>query len=184
MALLKGVIVHWWSSRRSMMIIPKAPCFFWAEAVATACYNQNRSLIHTRHNKTPYEIVHDKKPDLNILQRGAIDIQLRATPSLMENNYRTIRETAISQWLLCSHQSTARNCRRTNSRRTPQSFTNVLHPSHNLVSGDPGLSINHHWECYDSGTQQVNYSRSSQKMDQRIFLGITSWKSLRPVSTR
>ncbi|GKF13900.1 hypothetical protein Tco_0055362, partial [Tanacetum coccineum] len=24
----------------------------------------NRSLIHTRHNKTPYELVHDKKPDL------------------------------------------------------------------------------------------------------------------------
>nr|GEV04162.1 hypothetical protein [Tanacetum cinerariifolium] len=35
-----------------------------AEAVATACYTQNRSLIHTRHNKTPYELVHDKKPDL------------------------------------------------------------------------------------------------------------------------
>nr|GEW46593.1 retrovirus-related Pol polyprotein from transposon TNT 1-94 [Tanacetum cinerariifolium] len=30
----------------------------------TACYIQNRSLIHTRHNKTPYELVHNKKPDL------------------------------------------------------------------------------------------------------------------------
>ncbi|GJY72210.1 retrovirus-related pol polyprotein from transposon TNT 1-94 [Tanacetum coccineum] len=35
-----------------------------AEAVATACYTQNRSLIHTLHNKTLYELVHDKKPDL------------------------------------------------------------------------------------------------------------------------
>nr|GEV27009.1 hypothetical protein [Tanacetum cinerariifolium] len=34
------------------------------EAVATACYTQNRSLIHTRHHKTPYELVHNKKPDL------------------------------------------------------------------------------------------------------------------------
>ncbi|GJY04158.1 retrovirus-related pol polyprotein from transposon TNT 1-94 [Tanacetum coccineum] len=41
-----------------------APMFLWAEAVATACYTQNRSLIHTRHDKTPYELVHDKKPDL------------------------------------------------------------------------------------------------------------------------
>ncbi|GJU05538.1 retrovirus-related pol polyprotein from transposon TNT 1-94 [Tanacetum coccineum] len=39
-----------------------------AEAVATACYTQNRSLIHTRHNKTPYELVHDKKPDLTFLR--------------------------------------------------------------------------------------------------------------------
>nr|GEV14886.1 hypothetical protein [Tanacetum cinerariifolium] len=34
------------------------------EAVATACCTQNRSFIHTRHNKTPYELVHNKKPDL------------------------------------------------------------------------------------------------------------------------
>ncbi|GKF52050.1 hypothetical protein Tco_0148517, partial [Tanacetum coccineum] len=38
--------------------------FLWAEAVATAYYTQNRSLIHTRHDKTPYELVHNKKPDL------------------------------------------------------------------------------------------------------------------------
>ncbi|GKE60971.1 retrovirus-related pol polyprotein from transposon TNT 1-94, partial [Tanacetum coccineum] len=37
-------------------------------AVATACYTQNRFLIHTRHNKTPYELVHDKKPDLTFLR--------------------------------------------------------------------------------------------------------------------
>ncbi|GJW64628.1 putative ribonuclease H-like domain-containing protein [Tanacetum coccineum] len=39
-----------------------------AEAIATACYTQNRSLIHTLHNKTPYELVHDKKPDLSFLR--------------------------------------------------------------------------------------------------------------------
>ncbi|GJZ88205.1 retrovirus-related pol polyprotein from transposon TNT 1-94 [Tanacetum coccineum] len=35
-----------------------------SSAVATACYTQNRSLICKRHNKTPYEFLHDKKPDL------------------------------------------------------------------------------------------------------------------------
>ncbi|GJR28304.1 retrovirus-related pol polyprotein from transposon TNT 1-94 [Tanacetum coccineum] len=47
-----------------MLIFSKALMFLWAEAVATACYTQNRSLIHTLYNKTPYELVHDKKPDL------------------------------------------------------------------------------------------------------------------------
>ncbi|GKE61970.1 retrovirus-related pol polyprotein from transposon TNT 1-94 [Tanacetum coccineum] len=42
--------------------------FLWAEAVATSCYTHNRSLIHTRHNKTPYELVHNKKPDLSFLR--------------------------------------------------------------------------------------------------------------------
>ncbi|GJR05092.1 retrovirus-related pol polyprotein from transposon TNT 1-94 [Tanacetum coccineum] len=35
------------------------------------CYcllHPNRSLIHTRHNKTSYELVHDKKPDLKFLR--------------------------------------------------------------------------------------------------------------------
>ncbi|GJU88956.1 retrovirus-related pol polyprotein from transposon TNT 1-94 [Tanacetum coccineum] len=30
------------------------------QAVATACYNQNRSIIRLRHGKTPYELLHDK----------------------------------------------------------------------------------------------------------------------------
>ncbi|GJY88541.1 retrovirus-related pol polyprotein from transposon TNT 1-94, partial [Tanacetum coccineum] len=53
---------------RTMLIFSKAPMFLWAEAVATACYTQNRSLIHTRHDKTPYELVHNKKPDLTFFR--------------------------------------------------------------------------------------------------------------------
>ncbi|GJY40630.1 retrovirus-related pol polyprotein from transposon TNT 1-94 [Tanacetum coccineum] len=53
---------------RIMLIFSKAPMFLWAEAVATACYTQNRSLIHTRHDKPPYELVHNKKPDLTFFQ--------------------------------------------------------------------------------------------------------------------
>ncbi|GJZ28949.1 putative reverse transcriptase domain-containing protein, partial [Tanacetum coccineum] len=53
---------------RTMLIFSKAPMFLWAEVVATACYTQNRSLIHTRHCKTPYELVHDKKPDLTFFR--------------------------------------------------------------------------------------------------------------------
>ncbi|GJS25285.1 retrovirus-related pol polyprotein from transposon TNT 1-94 [Tanacetum coccineum] len=35
-----------------------------AEAVATTFFTQNLSLICNHHNKTPYELLHDKKPDL------------------------------------------------------------------------------------------------------------------------
>ncbi|GJV18632.1 retrovirus-related pol polyprotein from transposon TNT 1-94 [Tanacetum coccineum] len=52
----------------TMLIFFKSPMFLWAEVVATACYTQNRSLIHTRHNKTLYELVHDKKPDLTFFR--------------------------------------------------------------------------------------------------------------------
>ncbi|GJV15275.1 putative ribonuclease H-like domain-containing protein [Tanacetum coccineum] len=49
---------------RTMLIFSKAPMFLWSEVVATACYTQNRSLIHTRHDKTLFELVHNKKHDL------------------------------------------------------------------------------------------------------------------------
>ncbi|GKE17315.1 retrovirus-related pol polyprotein from transposon TNT 1-94, partial [Tanacetum coccineum] len=52
---------------RTMLIYAKAPLFLWAEAVATACYTQNRSMIRRRHGKTPYELLHNKPPDLSYL---------------------------------------------------------------------------------------------------------------------
>nr|GEU86924.1 hypothetical protein [Tanacetum cinerariifolium] len=50
---------------RTMLIYVRAPLFLWAEAVATTCYTQNHSIIRLRHDKTPYELLHDKLPDLS-----------------------------------------------------------------------------------------------------------------------
>ncbi|GKE87296.1 retrovirus-related pol polyprotein from transposon TNT 1-94, partial [Tanacetum coccineum] len=50
---------------RTMLIYARAPLFLWAEAVATACYTQNCSIVRLRHGKTPYELLHDKPPDLS-----------------------------------------------------------------------------------------------------------------------
>nr|GEZ20958.1 integrase, catalytic region, zinc finger, CCHC-type, peptidase aspartic, catalytic [Tanacetum cinerariifolium] len=50
---------------RTMSIYAQALLFLWAEAVATACFTQNRSIIHLRHGKAPYELLHNKLPDLS-----------------------------------------------------------------------------------------------------------------------
>ncbi|GJX29523.1 retrovirus-related pol polyprotein from transposon TNT 1-94 [Tanacetum coccineum] len=52
---------------RTMLIFSKAPLFLWAEAINTACYTQNRSLIRHRYNKTLYELMQDKKMNLSFL---------------------------------------------------------------------------------------------------------------------
>ncbi|GJW66203.1 retrovirus-related pol polyprotein from transposon TNT 1-94 [Tanacetum coccineum] len=49
---------------RTMLIFSKLPEFLWAEAVATTCFTQNRSIIHTRYNKTPYELLRGQKPNI------------------------------------------------------------------------------------------------------------------------
>nr|GFC25512.1 integrase, catalytic region, zinc finger, CCHC-type, peptidase aspartic, catalytic [Tanacetum cinerariifolium] len=35
------------------------------QAVATACFTQNRSIVRLRHGKTPYELLYGKQPDLS-----------------------------------------------------------------------------------------------------------------------
>nr|GEX41576.1 hypothetical protein [Tanacetum cinerariifolium] len=50
---------------RIILIYAKAPLFLWAEAVATVCYTQNRSIVRLRHGKIPYELLHDKLPELS-----------------------------------------------------------------------------------------------------------------------
>nr|GEY57112.1 retrovirus-related Pol polyprotein from transposon TNT 1-94 [Tanacetum cinerariifolium] len=54
-------------SADTMLIYAQAPLFLWAEAVATACYTKNRSIIRLHHEKTPYELLNNKLPDLSFL---------------------------------------------------------------------------------------------------------------------
>ena len=49
---------------RTMLSESSFPMYFWAEALNTACYTQNRTLITKEHEKTPYEIIANKKPTL------------------------------------------------------------------------------------------------------------------------
>nr|GEX21354.1 hypothetical protein [Tanacetum cinerariifolium] len=45
---------------RTMLADAKLPVTFWAEAVNTACYVQNRVLVNKSQNKTPYELFNGK----------------------------------------------------------------------------------------------------------------------------
>nr|GEY68657.1 hypothetical protein [Tanacetum cinerariifolium] len=72
---------------RTMLIYAQAPLFLWAEAVATACFTQNRSIIRLRHGKTPYELLHSKLPDLSffhdLLFQPMFDELLNPPPSVV-----------------------------------------------------------------------------------------------------
>nr|GFD43907.1 putative ribonuclease H-like domain-containing protein [Tanacetum cinerariifolium] len=64
---------------RTMLIYAQALLFLWAEAVATACFTQNRSIIRHRHGKTPYKLMHAMAseqrcsgPELNDMIPGTI----------------------------------------------------------------------------------------------------------------
>ncbi|CAN1335388.1 Retrovirus-related Pol polyprotein from transposon TNT 1-94 [Linum perenne] len=50
---------------RTMLLDHDTPKKFWAEAVATACYILNRTLIRKILNKTPYELLKQRSPNIS-----------------------------------------------------------------------------------------------------------------------
>nr|GEU48537.1 hypothetical protein [Tanacetum cinerariifolium] len=53
---------------RTMLADSKLPTTFWAEAINTACYVQNRVLVVKPHNKTPYELFHGRTLALSFMR--------------------------------------------------------------------------------------------------------------------
>nr|GEW10947.1 hypothetical protein [Tanacetum cinerariifolium] len=49
---------------QTMLSAANVPLFFWAEAITTTCFTQNRSLVIPWHEKTPYHIINDRKPSV------------------------------------------------------------------------------------------------------------------------
>nr|GFC01359.1 ribonuclease H-like domain-containing protein [Tanacetum cinerariifolium] len=52
---------------RTMLADAKLHVTFWAEAVNTACYVQDRVLVNKSHNKTPYELFNGRSPAIGFL---------------------------------------------------------------------------------------------------------------------
>nr|GEV37646.1 retrovirus-related Pol polyprotein from transposon TNT 1-94 [Tanacetum cinerariifolium] len=53
---------------RTMLADSLLPIPFWAEAVNTACYVQNRVLVTKPQNKTPYELLHGRSPNIGFMR--------------------------------------------------------------------------------------------------------------------
>nr|GFA04878.1 hypothetical protein [Tanacetum cinerariifolium] len=53
---------------RPMLADSFLPIPFWAEAVNTTCYVQNRVLVTKPQNKTPYELLHGRTPSISFMR--------------------------------------------------------------------------------------------------------------------
>nr|GEV08618.1 retrotransposon protein, putative, unclassified [Tanacetum cinerariifolium] len=53
---------------RTMLKFANLPSFLWAKAIATACFTQNRLIIHKRFDKTPYELMNKRKPNIKFFR--------------------------------------------------------------------------------------------------------------------
>nr|GEX57884.1 retrovirus-related Pol polyprotein from transposon TNT 1-94 [Tanacetum cinerariifolium] len=53
---------------RTMLTFLILPSFLWAEAIATSCFTQNRTIIHKHFDKTPYELINKIKPNIKFFR--------------------------------------------------------------------------------------------------------------------
>nr|GEU54348.1 putative ribonuclease H-like domain-containing protein [Tanacetum cinerariifolium] len=53
---------------RTMLAYSLLPIAFWAEAVNTTCYVQNRVLVTKAHNKNPYKLLHGRTPSIGFMR--------------------------------------------------------------------------------------------------------------------
>nr|GEW26051.1 hypothetical protein [Tanacetum cinerariifolium] len=80
----------------TILIYAQAPLFLSAEAVATACFTQNRSIIRLRHGKTPYELLHSKLLDLSFFHVfGALCYPANDSKNLGKYNQKLISESSL-----------------------------------------------------------------------------------------
>nr|GEY55378.1 retrovirus-related Pol polyprotein from transposon TNT 1-94 [Tanacetum cinerariifolium] len=69
---------------RIMLVDAKLPDTFWAEAVNTACYVQNRVLVNKSYNKTPYELFNGRSPAIRFLKPFSYHVMILNTLDNLE----------------------------------------------------------------------------------------------------
>nr|GEY03043.1 hypothetical protein [Tanacetum cinerariifolium]GEY03044.1 hypothetical protein [Tanacetum cinerariifolium] len=64
---------------RTMLADAKLLVTFWAEAINTACYVQNRALVNKSHNKTPYELFNGRSSAIGFLKPFGYHVMILST---------------------------------------------------------------------------------------------------------
>nr|GEV35544.1 ribonuclease H-like domain-containing protein [Tanacetum cinerariifolium] len=68
---------------RTILADSLVPISFWAEAVNTACYVQNRVLVTKPHNKTPYELLLGRTPSIGFIRLFGCPVTILNTLDLL-----------------------------------------------------------------------------------------------------
>ncbi|KAI3816126.1 hypothetical protein L1987_15816 [Smallanthus sonchifolius] len=118
---------------RTMIVDSKLPVTFWAEAVNTLCFVQNRVLITKSCNKTPYEIMYKRKHVIDFFRKfGCVCTMLNTSDQL--NKF----ETKVYECYFVGYSSNQRAFHVYNKRRRImlESIDINWHESNHTDAGD------------------------------------------------
>nr|GEX75797.1 putative ribonuclease H-like domain-containing protein [Tanacetum cinerariifolium] len=81
---------------RTMLTFANLPLFLWAEAIAIACFIQNRSIIHKRFDETPDELMNKSKLNSSSFLCSDVDVIFLMIMMMLESS----RQKEILEYLL------------------------------------------------------------------------------------
>ncbi|GJU70747.1 putative ribonuclease H-like domain-containing protein [Tanacetum coccineum] len=137
---------------RTMLADSKLPTTFWAKAVSTACYVQNRVLVVKPHNKTPYELFRGLKPALNFMRPFGCHVTILNT---LDNLGKFNGKSDEGFFVGYSLSNKAFRVYNTRTRRVEENLHIGFLENKSMIEGN-GLK----WLFdIDSLTQSINYVR-------------------------
>ncbi|GJT20202.1 retrovirus-related pol polyprotein from transposon TNT 1-94 [Tanacetum coccineum] len=135
---------------RTMLADSKLPTTFWAEAVSTACYVQNRVLIVKPHNKTPYELFRGFKPAIGFMKPFGCHVSILNT---LDNLGKFDGKSDEGFFVGYSLSSKAFRVYNTRTRKVQENLhIGFLENKHMIEGNGPKLLFD-----IDSLTQSMNY---------------------------
>nr|GEX93118.1 retrovirus-related Pol polyprotein from transposon TNT 1-94 [Tanacetum cinerariifolium] len=126
------------------------PIPFWAEAVNTACYVQNRVLVTKPHNKTPYELLHGRLPSIGFMRPFGYHVTILNTLDPLGKFQEKVDEGFFVGYSVCSKAFRVFNSR----TRIVQETLHV-----NFMENKPNVAGSGHAWLFDidSLTRTMNY---------------------------
>nr|GEY02343.1 retrovirus-related Pol polyprotein from transposon TNT 1-94 [Tanacetum cinerariifolium] len=135
---------------RTLLADSLLPIPFWAEAVNTACYVQNKVLVTKPHNKTPYELLHGRLPSIGLIRPFGCPVTILNTLDPLGKFQGKVNEGFLIGYSVCSKAFRVFNSRTRTVQETVH--VNFMENKSNVAGSGPAWLFD-----IDSLTHTMNY---------------------------
>nr|GEZ45831.1 putative ribonuclease H-like domain-containing protein [Tanacetum cinerariifolium] len=157
----------------------KLPVTFWAKAVNTACYVQNRVLVNKSHNKTPYKLFNGRSPAIGFLKPFGYHVMILNT---LDNLGKFKEKWDEGYFIRCSMSSKAFRVFNKRTRRVEENL-HVEFLENKAIEKGAGpnwlfdidsLTKSMNYVPVDAGTISTNISGTKDATSQEVKKNVSS----------
>nr|GEX61303.1 hypothetical protein [Tanacetum cinerariifolium] len=135
---------------RTLLANSLLPIPFWAEAVNTTCFVQNKVLVTKPHNKTPYELLHGRLPSIGFMRPFGSPVTILNTLDPLGKFQGKVDKGFLVGYSVCSKAFRVFNNRTRIVQETLH--VNFMENKPNVAGSSPAWLFD-----IDSLTQTMNY---------------------------